>query len=125
MSTAVIGIGASHRVVRPSAAQPTPRLRMTRRGRIVLTALVAIPLAAGGFVGVVNAGGAAANSSASSATFHYVTVAQGESLWQIATKVAPSADPRDVISDIVDLNQLSTTELQAGQRIAIPLQYEH
>ena len=125
MSTAVIGIGASHRVVRPSAAKPTPRLRMTRRGRIVLTALVAIPLAAGGVVGVLNAGGAAANSSASSATFHYVTVAPGESLWQIATQVAPSADPRDVIDDIVDLNQLSTTELQAGQRIAIPLQYEH
>jgi hypothetical protein len=125
MSTAVIGIGASHRVVRPSAARPTPRLRMTRRGRIVLTALVAIPLAAGGFVAVVNAGGAAANSSASSASFHYVTVAQGESLWQIATKVAPTADPRDVIDEIVDLNQLSTTELQAGQRIAIPLQYEH
>lgn len=87
-------------------------------------ALIAVPLATGAFVSVVNAGGAAADNSASSTAFHYVTVAQGESLWQIATKVAPSADPRDVIADIVDLNQLATTELQAGQRIAIPLKYE-
>ena len=120
MSTAVIGIGATHR-----ATNPAPRLRMTRRGRAVLTIAIAVPLAIAGFVSVVNAGDAVATNSTGSASFNYVTVASGESLWQIATAVAPSADPRDVIADIVDLNQLASTDLQAGQRLAIPLKYEH
>ena len=38
-------------------------------------------------------------------------------------KIAPEADPRQVVSDLVALNQLSTTEVQPGQRLAIPTEY--
>ncbi|BDZ47574.1 hypothetical protein [Naasia aerilata] len=72
-----------------SVARP---LRITRRGRIVLGALIAAPLVAGLVVASVNAP-AVAGSESSSATFQTVTVAAGESLWSIAQRVAPSRTP--------------------------------
>ena len=78
-----------------------PHLRITRRGRAVLTLLIAIPLAIGAAVTGIGAIGAAAGSQGSTATFHgasfqYVTVDPGESLWQVADAVAPTADPREI-----------------------------
>jgi hypothetical protein len=100
-----------------------PHLRITRRGRAVLTLLIAIPLAIGATVAGVGAFGAAAGSQSSTATFQYVTVEPGESLWQVAEAVAPRADPREVVADIVSLNNLSSGDVQPGQRLAIPAQY--
>lgn len=100
-----------------------PHLRITRRGRAVLTLLIAVPLAIGGAFAGVGAIGAAAGSQGSTATFQYVTVETGESLWQVAEAVAPTADPRDVIADILSLNNLSSGEVQPGQRLAIPARY--
>jgi LysM repeat protein len=101
------------------------RLRITRRGYAVLTFLVALPLVIVAFVLVTNGGGAAATATASHASFGYVTVQAGDTLWQLAGQIAPSADPRDVISDIVHLNQLSTSDVHPGQHLAIPSQYSH
>ena len=108
----------------------TPRLRITRRGYALLTLIVALPLAAAALGLATNGGGAAATNPASSASstsvsFEHVTVQAGESLWQIAAHVAPSVDPRDVVSDIVHLNQLSSAVVQPGQTLAIPLAYGH
>jgi len=102
-----------------------PHLRITRRGRAVLTLLIAIPLAIGGAVAGIGAVGAAAGSHSNAATFQYVTVEPGESLWQVAEGVAPKADPREVIADILRLNNLSSGDVQAGQRLAIPAQYSN
>ena len=71
----------------------------------------------------LNGGIAVATSDISTGTFDYVTVQAGQSLWELAESVAPSADPREVISDIVRLNQLENSELHPGDRIAIPLAY--
>lgn len=108
-----------------NAAARAPRLHITRRGYALLTALVALPLvfAAGGLA--LNGGGAVASDSAASVSFTHVTVQAGQSLWQLAGKIAPSADPRDVVSDIVHLNQLPSAVVQPGQSIAIPLKYSH
>jgi len=106
-----------------TAALRQPHLRITRRGRAVLTLLIAIPLAIGAAVMGVGAVGAAAGSHGSTATFQYVTVEPGESLWQVAEGVAPKADPREVIADILSLNNLSSGDVQAGERLAIPAQY--
>lgn len=102
---------------------PRTRLRLTPRGRAVLIALAAIPLVAGALVLGINAGGAAAGSGGTGTTFDYVTVQSGESLWQLAETIAPNADPRDVIADIISLNQLGSTDVEPGQRLAIPAQY--
>ncbi|MFM9919759.1 LysM peptidoglycan-binding domain-containing protein [Lacisediminihabitans sp. H27-G8] len=105
--------------------QHTPRLRITRRGYALLTILVAAPLVIAAFGLALNGGGASAGVDASSVTFAHVTVQPGESLWQLAGEIAPSSDPRDVVSDIVQLNQLGSTEVQPGQSLAVPLKYSH
>ena len=56
-------------------------------------------------------------------TFEYVSIAPGQSLWQLAEQVAPQADPREVVADILSLNQLRSADVQPGQELAIPLQY--
>ena len=43
-----------------------------------------------------------------------VTVQPGESLWAIAGTVAPERDPRDVVADIVQLNNLDAGACDAG-----------
>lgn len=99
------------------------RLHLTRRGRVVVTALAAIPVVVGAALFAINGGGAAAIDSGAQTHFSYATVQSGESLWSIAERVAPHADPRDVISEIVALNQLSGTMVVPGERVAIPAQY--
>jgi len=108
----------------PARSSGRTHLRLTRRGRVVLTLLAAIPLVIGALVFALNGGGAAASGEKTHVQFQYVTVESGQSLWTIAEKVAPSADPRDVIADIVSLNQLDSGVVSPGQRLAIPSQYE-
>ena len=110
----------------PSSVEARPsRLRITRRGYALLTLVVAAPLVVSAFGFAVNGGGAAAGVDVSSVGFEHVTVQPGESLWQLAGEIAPSSDPRDVVSDIVQLNQLDNAEIQPGQSLAIPLKYSH
>jgi hypothetical protein len=106
-----------------SAAPARPRLRLTQRGRRVLTTLAAAPLVIAAFVFALNGGGATASLEGSGVPFQYVTVDSGESLWNIAEAIAPGADPRDVIEQLMELNRLESTEISAGQQLAIPAQY--
>jgi len=103
---------------------PQAHLRLTRRGRAVITTLAAIPLVVGAAVFAINGGGAAASAGGNAAGhFHYRVVQSGDSLWSIAERVAPNSDPRDVVARIVSLNQLSTSMVTPGQRVAIPAEY--
>lgn len=99
------------------------RLRLTRRGRIVLTALAALPLVAGILVGSLASGGAVAgiDDGSSPVAFETVVVGAGDSLWGIAEQIAPSEDPRDVILEIMRLNGLSDAVVQPGQRLSLPV----
>ncbi|MCU1557532.1 MAG: LysM peptidoglycan-binding protein [Microbacteriaceae bacterium] len=101
----------------------SPRLHLTKRGRVVLTTLAALPLVIAAFYFATNGGGATASGEVGSVSFQHVTVQPGETLWQLAGDIAPSADPRDVVADIVHLNQLAGADIQAGQKLAIPQQY--
>ena len=109
-----------------AAARPAAkRLRLTARGRAVLTALAALP-AVIVILGVIWGGGAALaslDSSAPAGTFETVTVSAGDSLWSIAQEIAPDADPRDVVAEISRLNGLTGNVVSAGQQLAIPLAY--
>lgn len=111
-----------------AAARPTTtttHLRLTRRGRTVFTTLAAVPLVLGAIGVALNGGMAAAGDSAAGTgvSFDYVTIQAGQSLWQLAETIAPAQDPRDVIADIVHLNQLSSEAVQPGQRLALPAEY--
>ncbi len=101
----------------------TPRLHLTRRGRFVFGILLAGPLAVALTISALGGSPAQAGSTVSTASFDHITVAAGESLWDLAAWIAPEADPRDVVAELVSLNQLSTTDVQPGQRLAIPRTY--
>lgn len=106
------------------AVSTTTHLRLTRRGRVVFTTLAALPLVAVALLVALNGGMAVAEGAgvapAATVGFDYVTISPGQSLWQLAEALAPTSDPRDVIAEIVSLNQLPTDSVQPGQRLALP-----
>lgn len=106
----------------PRLVAPRTRLRLTRRGRAVLMALTALPLAAIVAVPVLSSGGAVADGSVGSSTvqLQYVTVQAGDTLWSIASRIAPNSDPRDVVDELVRLNGLTSGAIQIGQQLALP-----
>jgi len=133
MSTAVMSTASLNRaslnraslgVATDGPVAPRVRLRLTRRGRAVLMALVALPIVIGALVFALNGGGAAATGEQAHVTFHYVTVQSGDSLWSVAERLAPNADPRDVIADLVSLNGLESAVVTPGQQLAVPTQYD-
>ena len=102
------------------------RIRLTRRGRIVvatlITAGVVLVAALAWLVGTTRAE-AAGSGSPASAVYHSlrsVVVQPGESLWTIATQADPAGDPRTVMQEIVDINALHGTSVQPGERLWLP-----
>ena len=107
------------------ARQPQP-IRLTRRGRIVAGALVVITVAGiAAMIWVAVAGRAQAVGHVRPGTpaahsMLRVVVRPGDTLWSIAAKADPAADPRIVIQQIVDDNALSGTAISAGQVLWVP-----
>ena len=108
----------------PERPAPLPPLRLTRRGRIVLIGIPLVLLAAlllslaGFFNSPAKASDSAAELQATSAVT--VTVQPGQSLWGIAAAVVPDRDARDVVADIVQLNNLSAGAVFPGQQLFVP-----
>ena len=104
-------------LARPAPARTSAPLQLTARGRAVLlfvllvTALV-VSLATGAV--------SLAGTSATAVPVQYVTVEAGETLWAIAAEVAPTADRRETIALIRELNALSSSVVRTGQQIAVP-----
>lgn len=118
----VISLHGSRLVAPPTAART--RLRITRRGRIVCAALVtAFVLALIACAAVLGAAQAEASSVSSQKEFGYVVVQPGDSLWQISSALDAKADPRDLISEVIRLNQLTSSDVEVGQTIAVPLRF--
>lgn len=102
-------------------ATPVPRLRLTRRGRTVLTTLAAAPLVFAALAFALNGGMATATVEEGSTS--YVTVQAGQSLWQLAEEVAPGEDIREVVAQLLRANALESAEIFPGQQLALPNQY--
>ncbi|MDR2983423.1 MAG: LysM peptidoglycan-binding domain-containing protein [Nocardiopsaceae bacterium] len=109
-------------------APASGHVRLTRRGRIVvgaLAGLVAAGLAALIWLAVAGqaeaAGpGALSRGSGSGHTMLRVVVHPGETLWSIAVRTDPTADPRDIVQQIIDDNALRGPSIQAGQVLWVP-----
>ena len=117
----VPGHGASRRVatarVARAAVPSASHLRLTTRGRAVLWALAAVVIAAITLLGTQ----AAADGPTGAQEVVRHVVAPGETLWQIAESIAaPTQDVRDVVFDLVRLNELPDAGLRAGQVIVLP-----
>lgn len=63
---------------------------------------------------------ASASVENASVTRTVVVVKHGETLWDIAQAVDPQGDTRDTVVRIMELNSLTSTSVDAGQRLEIP-----
>jgi phage tail tape-measure protein len=103
--------------VRPvRAARP---LRLTRRGRLLVTCTIATALTSAvvGLSGAV-AGATVGAGQAPAPVVH--TVLPGQTLSVIAAQWAPEEDWREVAAEIVEINGLSSMRLQSGQQLTLP-----
>lgn len=108
-----------HAAVAPTTA-PTPpaRLRLTRRGRVVLVVIPALLALSGALL----AAGPGVAEAAPHVAPHTVVVRSGESLWTIAERVAPRTDPRTTIAEIERVNGLSSAQVDAGVVLRLPVE---
>lgn len=106
-------VAVLHRPQTQSVAAP---LRLTRRGVLVLAMVVA---AVGAALLCLAARSASAPPTTSVAP-HAVSVAPGDTLWSIASRVAPQRDPRAEVAALQRRNHLTDTDLTPGQRLLVP-----
>jgi nucleoid-associated protein YgaU len=93
-------------------------VRLTRRGRLVLAVVAALVVA-----GLVVAGATAAQASGPASAHggdSRVFVQPGDTLWSIAQRTDPGADPQAVVADILQANHLPSSSVTVGQRIWVP-----
>ena len=116
---------AARRADAQRQAARTP-IRLTRRGRIAVGALVFVTVIAAAallWVALANRAQASSGGAGHQGSGHAlvrVVVRPGQTLWSIASKADPYADPRAVIQEIIDENELSGTSIHPGQVILVP-----
>jgi len=108
------------RAARPATRHggaPAP-LHLTPRGRRVVLVLAIVLALAVGLIG----GRAMASAPDGGVAVDVYTVGAGETLWAIAAAQAtPGQDVRDIISDLMSINELRDSALVAGQQILVPV----
>ncbi|MFD1721525.1 LysM peptidoglycan-binding domain-containing protein [Amnibacterium endophyticum] len=97
---------------------PTPRLRLTRRGRFVLVVMPALLAVSGATLAV--SGTPAAEAAARPVAVRTVVVGSGDTLWSIAERIEPSRDPRQVVAELRAANRLSSAMVPAGAELRLP-----
>ncbi|WP_169807363.1 LysM peptidoglycan-binding domain-containing protein [Herbidospora cretacea] len=95
-----------------------PPIRLTRRGRIVLVALIAALSLAVGWLGTRAAVTASAGPSVEGLTS--VTVQEGDTLWEIAAANPGEGDPAVRVREIMDLNGLPDPLIRPGTTLYLP-----
>lgn len=84
-----------------------------------LSKAIILFLALGGAIAFAS-GSAVASGSAPEVKLTYITVSSGETLWGLAADHAEGVSHREWIANLVDLNNLTTNDIQPGQRLALP-----
>lgn len=107
-----------------TTASNTERFAPRSRAHAIQRRLIALVVFVGAIFAFIAGQGAAEASiePAGATNLLYVTILQGESLWSIANEVAPNADPRQFVEDVMIANGLDSADVLPGQRIAIPQQ---
>ena len=93
-------------------------VRVTRRGRVLLLAILVTLLVTAFSLGRV--GSQAATTAQATPVLQQTTVHAGETLWAVARRIAPGNDPREVVQQLRSLNHLERTSLQIGQQLLLP-----
>lgn len=97
------------------ATRPATALRLTARGRAVTGLLAVALLTGGGLLGP----GRATEAGPHGQRAERVVVQSGDTLWSIAVRVAPEADPRQTVARIAAANQLAGATLRPGQTLTV------
>jgi hypothetical protein len=123
------GQGLRHSAGAPDA-RPAPRrnaVRLTRRGRLVVTVMltaVSLSLVVLAWLAIAARAAQATDGGQSPGAVYQnltsVVVHPGQTLWSIASQAEPTADPRAVMQQIIELNALHGTNVVPGQRLWVP-----
>ena len=111
---------AVRRAGRPAA------VRLTRRGRVVVAVLAIVTAAAvAAMIWLALAGQARASNQlvpghAGASGMTRVVVGACQTLWGIALAAEPTADPRAVIQQIIDVNSLNCDQIHPGEILWVP-----
>ena len=92
------------------------RCRKLARTIVVTSLLVVI---GAGFSAVGNASTTSSSQSSVANSYMSVVVAPGETLWSIAGMVGGNSSA--VVDQIIEANHLRSSEVQAGQKLLVPL----
>ena len=96
-----------------------PSGRLTRRGRLART-IVVLSLTVVMAAGFASQSGAGQVEASTAPSYEIVVVAPGETLWSVAAAYA-TGDVQGLINEIREVNNLKGYDLQAGQRLRVPL----
>src|SRR5690242_1849520 len=101
---------------------PVAPLRLTRRGRVVVTlaAALLVTMVSLLLAGVAQATNDGPSPRAARENLVQVIVRPGQSLWSVAESADPDQDTRAVIQQIIDLNSLNGDTVFAGQQLWVP-----
>jgi hypothetical protein len=94
-----------------------PPLRLTRRGRAVVLALLVLLASLASVVLFTRASSAEQVPSTPSSA---VVVRPDDTLWDIAARVDPGRDVRAVVEQVRDLNDLEGHVVRAGESLILP-----
>jgi hypothetical protein len=104
-------------VTAASRAPVGGRLRLTRRGRVVV--MMAFLLLVTVVVAVLAPASRADEPPGAAPT---AVVQPGDTLWSVAARHRPSRDPYQMIDEIRRINGLDGYTVHAGQRLVLPRQ---
>ena len=121
MSTISLNATSAKTLINQGFSANPSGVHLTRRGRLARTLLVlslAVVLAS---AFGLKAGAGTADQIGAPTTFIEVTVAPGDTLWSLAVRLADGGDVRALVDEIASVNSLASAEVQAGQKLRIPL----
>ena len=101
------------------ALQANPSGGITRRGRLART-FVVLSLTVVMAAGFASQSGAGQVEASTAPSYEIVVVAPGETLWSVAAAYA-SGDVQGMVNDIREANNLTGFDLQAGQKLRVPV----
>ncbi len=101
------------------ALQANPSGGITRRGRLART-FVVLSLTVVMAAGFASQSGAGQVEASTAPSYEIVVAAPGETLWSVAAAYA-TGDVQGMVNDIREANNLTGFDLQAGQRLRVPV----
>ena len=104
-----------------TSTNPSGSIVLNRRGRLARTFVVLSLAIVLGSVVSAKAGAGTDAAPAKAGSFITVTVAPGDTVWSLATRLAHGGDVRSLVSEIISVNSLASVDVATGQKLRIPL----